>query len=77
MVPSCHRQNVFTQELNCGSSVMGGHMGHIGVTWAFRGNPWALWGGLVGLVGVVWAFRGRGPVGLVGSPMGPVGCHVV
>ena len=67
-VPSCHMQ-----ELNYGSSVMSGHMGLMGVTWAFRGN---LVGGLVGLVGVVWVLWG-GPVGLVGSPVGPLGCHVV
>ena len=44
-------QNVFTQELNYGSSVMSGHMGLMEVTWAFRGNPWAL-------LGVLWALWG-------------------
>ena len=33
-------------------------------------------GGLVGLVGVVWVLR-WGLVGLVGSPLGHVGCHVI
>ena len=50
-VPSGHMRNVFTPELNCG------HMGLMGVTWAFRGNPWAL-------LGVLWALWGSsGPCG--------------
>ena len=73
MVPSCLRQNIFTQGLSCGSSLMGGHMGE---PVDLVGGPCEPCGGLVGLVGVVWVLRWR-LVGLVGSPVGHVGCHVI